>query len=136
MGRKAKDLEPRWLIGLLNAWAIRATFDQNRGLGYSSVCPTFKSGLPHRARSYEPTGYSDVDHSEIQAAVDSLDLMRKLAVMRYFRIAKRASIDAEYPRHHDTWMYHLEQALRVLAVELNKKREDPLTSSKSSVYSA
>lgn len=136
MGRRAKELEPRWLIGLLNAWAIRATFEQGRALGFSPICPTFRSGTPQRARSYEPTGYSEVDHAEIQRAVDGLDLMRRLAVMRYFRVAKRASIDAEYPRHHDTWMYHLEEALRLLATELGRLNDERLTGRRVSVYSA
>ena len=121
MSRKP-ELEPRWLIGLLNQWAIRSTHAGSRGLGYYTTNPMLRDGIPGRVRSYEPTGYSDVDFLDAQRAVDELDIMRRLAVMRYFKPWSRNAIDAEMQRDNDTWMYHLKLALAVLAAELDRKR--------------
>lgn len=117
-------LEPRWLVGLLNSWAIRSLYGQTKGLGYYRVNPMLKDGIPGQARSYEPTGYSDVDYKDAETAINQLDLMRRLAVMRYFKPWAKANIDSEVRRDNDTWMYHLKAALVVLTVELDRKREE------------
>jgi hypothetical protein len=115
------ELEPRWLIGLLNQWALRISRDQAKGLGYYTINPMLRDGIPGRVRSYEPTGYSDVDFLDVQNAVEQLDVMRRLAVMRYFKPWSRNAIDAEVSRDPDTWMYHLRIALERLQVDLQRK---------------
>ncbi len=119
---KRPELEPRWLIGLLNQWALRMSRDQTRGLGYYTINPMLRDGIPVRARSYEPTGYSDVDFLDVENAVSQLDVMRRLSVMRYFKPWSRLAIDAEFERDNDTWMYHLRIALQTLSAELDRKR--------------
>lgn len=120
MSRKP-TLEPRWLVGLLNAWARRTSRDN--GLGYPTLCAMLKDGIPGRVRSYEPTGYGDADLKDIDHAVSQLDVMRRLAVMRYFKPWMARAIDAEVQRDTDTWLYHLRLALGELAQALDRKRE-------------
>lgn len=120
MSRKP-TLEPRWLVGLLSAWARRTSRD--KGLGYPTLCPMLKDGVPGRVRSYEPTGYGDADLKDIDQAVSQLDVMRRLAVMRYFKPWMARAIDAEVKRDTDTWLYHLKLALAELAQVLDRKRE-------------
>jgi hypothetical protein len=120
---KTPALEPRWLVGLLNLWAVRSLHSQTKGLGYYTENPMLKDGIRGQCRSYEPTGYSDVDYLDADAAINELDLMRRLAVMRYFKPWARANIDAEMQRDDGTWLYHLRRALDILARELDRKRE-------------
>lgn len=120
MSRKP-TLEPRWLVGLLNAWARRTS--REKGLGYPTLCAMLKDGIPGRVRSYEPTGYGDADLKDIDQAVSQLDVMRRLAVMRYFKPWMARAIDAELQRDSDTWLYHLKLALAELAQALDRKRE-------------
>lgn len=82
-----------------------------------------KDGVPGRVRSYEPTGYGDADLKDIDQAVSQLDVMRRLAVMRYFKPWMARAIDAEVKRDTDTWLYHLKLALAELAQVLDRKRE-------------
>jgi hypothetical protein len=120
---KKPELQPRWLIGLLNQWAIRSTYLGSKGLGYYTTNPMLRDGIPGRVRSFEPTGYSDVDFLDVERAVNDLDIMRRLSVMRYFKPWSRNAIDAEMKRDNDTWMYHLRLSLIALTVELDRKRD-------------
>lgn len=121
MARKP-SLEPRWLVGLLNSWAKRSLYSDSKGLGYPAICAMLKDGIPGRVRSYEPTGYGDADIKDVERAVNDLDTMRKLAVMRYFKPWMMNAIDQEVRRDADTWMYHLRQALDILRSDLDRKR--------------
>lgn len=111
-------LEPRWLVGLLNAWAKRSMSEQTRGLGWHSICPMLQSGIPGRARSYEPTGYSDADHVATLHAVNLLPMEQRMAVARYFKPWAKASIEAEFRLSDDTWMRRLREAMAFLESEL------------------
>jgi hypothetical protein len=126
MARKANmrepALEPRWLVGLLNRWAIRSLSEQTKGLGYYGTNPMLRSGIPSPAKSYEPTGYSDVDFLDAERAINDLELMKRLAVMRYFKPWAKANIDAEIERDNDTWMYHLRDALVKIEIALARRK--------------
>src|SRR5574341_2566052 len=50
---KQKPIEPRWLVSLLVCWARRDLHDEIRGLGYYSINPMLKDGIPGRVRSYQ-----------------------------------------------------------------------------------
>lgn len=101
---RAPQLEPAWLIGLLIAWSRRETRDS--GLGYYTINPMLRDGIPCQARSYEPTGYGGTELDAIGRAVNQLRLMRKLAVMRYCRPWMAGAIDRELERVFaaDTWL--------------------------------
>lgn len=111
-------LEPRWLVGLLNAWAKRSLSEQTRGLGWHTICPMLQSGIPGKARSYEPTGYSDADHVATLNAVNLLPIEQRMAVARYFKPWAKAAIEAEYRFSDDTWMRRLKAAMVTLGRDL------------------
>lgn len=123
MSRKP-TLEPRWLVGLLNAWARRTS--REKGLGYPTLCAMLKDGIPGRVRSYEPTGYGDADLKDIDQAVSQLDVMRRLAVMRYFKPWMARAIDAEYSYAASVpnmWATLLREALAMLETKLARLKE-------------
>ena len=117
MSREAR-LEPRWLVGLLAAWAGRSLAEQSRAVGWYSICPMLQSGIPGKARSYEPTGYSDGDHKATAAAIDLLSMEHKMAVARHFKPWAKAAIEAEFHFSDDTWLRRLRAALALLETEL------------------
>lgn len=116
------QLNPAWLVGLLNRWAVRSLKAADKGLGYYTINPMLKSGIPGRVRSYEPTGYSGEDYQEIDIAIGELGLMRRMAVFRYFKPWAKNAIDQEISKDSDTWMYHLKAALAELDSAMTPKR--------------
>ena len=117
MARKP-DLEPRWLVGLLNAVALRSLNEQTRSVGWYTVNPMLRDGIPKRGRSYEPTGYSDGDHKAALDALNLLPMRRLLAVARYFKPWAKQAIEAEHQWSDDTWMRELKAAMATLETEL------------------
>lgn len=115
------QLHPAWLVGLLNRWAVRDMKEASRAIGWYGTCPMLKSGIPARAISREPVGYSEDDFVALGIALDTLDEMRMLAVMRYFKPWSRKAIDVEVPRDDATWLYHLKTALVTLDERIPKK---------------
>jgi hypothetical protein len=115
---KQIELEPRWLVSLLSSWAKRSLSEQTRAVGWYSICPMLQSGIPGKARSYEPTGYSEGDHKATADAINLLDLEHRMAVARHFKPWAKAAIEAEFPLSNDTWMRRLRAALVILEGEL------------------
>ena len=118
MSREAR-LEPRWLVGLLSAWAVRSLAEQSRAVGWYSVCPMLQSGIPGKARSYEPTGYSAGDHKATAEAIDLLGLEHRMAIARHFKPWAKAAIEAEFHFSDDTWLRRLRAALALLEADLS-----------------
>src|SRR5574341_477100 len=112
---KQKPIEPRWLVSLLVCWARRDLHDEIRGLGYYSINPMLKDGIPGRVRSYEPAGYSGQDYTDLEQCLKQLKPRQLLAVLRYCKPWKAADIDAEYRLDADTWMHHLRNGMEALA---------------------
>lgn len=117
MARKPQ-LEPAWLVSLLNAWAIRSQHETSRALGWYSICPMLQSGIPGRARSYEPTGFSQDDYSALLVALQELELVNRMAIGRYFKPWARDAIDAEFTASDDTWLRRLRAGLDQLDAKL------------------
>ena len=115
------QLEPAWLIGLLIAWNRRAC--SGIGLGYYTINPMLRSGIPTQAQSYEPTGYGGIDLEDVGHAVDSLCLMHRVAVMRYLRPWMIPAIDAELEFHAParSWLKDLKLAIAEIEAEMRTK---------------
>ena len=123
MARPAK-LEPRWLVSLLNQWALRDAHRASKGLGYYSINPMLKDGIPGRARSFEPTGFCERDFTDAEKAIDGLDQNLRLSIVRYFKPWAKAAIDTEVQRSDDTWMRWLKEALSLVEADLDRKKID------------
>lgn len=111
-------LEPAWLVSLLNSWAARSHHESSRALGWYSMCPMLQSGIPGRARSYEPTGFSQQDYTDLHVALQELELVNRMAIGRYFKPWARDSIDAEFHASDDTWLRRLRAGMGQLEVKL------------------
>lgn len=123
MSRNA-ELEPRWLVGLIVAWATREYHSNHRALGWYKSCPMLKGGMPIGARqSYEPTGYGGFEIDRVAELIDRLPDAQKLAVCWYFKVAMRAAIEAEYPMHHNSRMDSLRRALRNIEALFDERKK-------------
>lgn len=119
-----KELEPRWLVGLLNQWARYDAKQLDKGLGFPSTCPMLRDGIPVRARSYEPTGYGDADMRDVHQAVERLNIRYRCAVMRYYRPWSRQAIDGEWGAvHANVWAKWLHEAMREMESDLVRLRD-------------
>lgn len=87
-------------------------------MGWYSICPMLQSGIPGRARSYEPTGYSGSDHQATLAAINNLPINERMAVARQFKPWARAQIEAEFRVSDDTWRRRLQAAMLKLETDL------------------
>lgn len=132
------QLGPAWLIGLLMAWSRRETRDS--GLGFYTVSPMLRDGIPTQARSYEPTGYGGAELDSIGVAVKTLRKMHWLAVMRYLRPWRAEAVeralrdDGETPPISSEWLKLLREALLVLELEMMRKKT--LDRRETAIYSA
>jgi hypothetical protein len=119
------ELEPRWLVGLLHQWAMRELYGSTKGLGYYSVNPMLKDGIPTQARSYEPTGYSHEDFRELEAAMKEMAQaeeykMEVLAVLRFAKPWKAADIDQANPRETRLWLRDLKNGLATIDAKMRR----------------
>jgi hypothetical protein len=98
----------------------------DKSLGFYSVNPMLKSGIPQRAQSFEPVGYSGTDYRDLESAMKELTEKRLLAVMRYCKPWTVKQIDAEWPLDTDTWLYHLKNGMAHLEKRLYETRTTDL----------
>ena len=113
------ELEPRWLVGLLHRWAMRELAGQTRSIGWYRLNPMLKEGIPVRAESHEPTGYSGRDFSDLERAMRQISDRQLLAIVRYVMPWRARSLDEQWGFSTDTWLRYLKAGL----VELAKKME-------------
>jgi len=119
MARKPQ-LHPAWLVGRLHQWAMRELHNQTRGIGWYSISPMLKEGIPTQATSFEPTGYGGQDFTNLEAAMSQIPPKHLLAVLRYVKPWLARDIDQEWGYSTDTWLRYLKAALADLDGEMEK----------------
>lgn len=126
MPREAK-LGPAWLTSLLVCYGRRQLNAASKGLGYYTINPMLRDGIPHRAQSYLPTGFSARDYRDLEAALGQLPTMGQLSVARYCMPWRIAMIDSEHPYMETRqWLAALRESLA--ALELALSRQEALAS--------
>ena len=77
-----------------------------------------KEGIPVRAESYEPTGYSGHDFRQLDAAMRQLTPRYLAAVVRYVMPEKARGLEIEWGFTTETWLRYLRSALAELDVNI------------------
>lgn len=128
MGKRI-ELNPAWLVSLLNQWALHDLHSQTGGLGYangSNWMQGLKASSP-AARS-DPTGYSARDFRDVEAAMDALrtsDQNLWASVTMYYKPWIVAAFrDEGFPFANSTYYERLHRAHAQLAAHMN--RETPV----------
>jgi hypothetical protein len=104
---------------------MRDLYGSTKGLGYYSVNPMLKDGIPTPARSYEPTGYSHEDFRELEAAMTGMAQAEEykyeiLAVLRYVKPWKAKAIDEEHQRETRLWLRDLKNGLATIDAKMRR----------------
>jgi hypothetical protein len=118
MGRRA-EIQPAWLVSLLNQWARHDLKSETGGLGYASGSGWMRGFKSSPASSVDPTGYAAKDFRDVEAALDGLrtsgvNLWAAL-IMYYKPWAVRAFREHGYPFQNRTYYDRLHRAHWTLA---------------------
>lgn len=120
MARRS-TVKPDWLDDMLVIWGLR---DVRSALGFPPISPMFRQRVGTPARSYEPTGYSDVDFDQLQTALDRLETKHKLVIMRCFKPWTARAVEDELRRLYDvserTWVNWLHEGAGLLAADMER----------------
>lgn len=123
---KRATVQPIWLDRMLVQWGIRSLKLEISGLGYPRVCPMLSEGIPTQARSHEPTGYSELDFQQLEAAIAKLDRKYALVLSRAYKpwYAEAAAIELRaYEVTERTWYNWLQDAAGMIAVSMARAKE-------------
>jgi len=122
---KRADIQPAWLVSLLNQWSIRQI--PGHQLGYNSGSKWMTGLKASPASSIDPTGFAARDFSDLEAALD--DLMRNgtnlwAAVMMYYKPWVVETFREEgYPFATSTYYERLHRAHAHLAKWLDEAKD-------------
>lgn len=78
-------IQPKWLDEMLWRWGQDSLRRESRMLGWYSICPMLKEGIPTQARSYEPTGVAPWEFEELEAHINALEPKFVLVLVRAYR---------------------------------------------------
>lgn len=121
---KRSTVEPRWLDTMLFRWGVNSLRRESNALGYPRICPMLAEGIPTRAESREPMGYSEDDYTDLQTAIDQLDRKHHLVLVRCYRPWRGKEIEAELRQNYQvgerTWLRWLHEAAARLVVLMRK----------------
>lgn len=120
MSRKP-TLEPGWLVGLLHQWALRGFYQSAIGLGFPAASSFLRVGSQRATDGYDPTGYGAPDFRDLDAALNALSVVRRLAVVRCFAPWTACVIDKEFVCSTERWLHELKEALKELTVDLDRR---------------
>lgn len=117
-------VSPRWLDVMLWQWGLWSLRRASGALGYPTVCPMLKEGIPSRAEAFEPTGYSGEDYRQLEAAIAGLDQKHQLAIVRAYRPWKIAAIAEELIAKDvsdRTWQRWVHEAAALVAEQMGRQ---------------
>jgi hypothetical protein len=130
MGKRL-EIQPAWLVSLLNQWAIHDLRTQTGGLGYASGSSWMRGLKSSPASAIDPTGYAARDFRDVDAAMDDLRTAGTnlwAAVTMYYKPWAVASFrDAGYPFGTTVYYERLHRAHSFLAMRMDETRRAQLS---------
>ncbi len=129
---KQAQIEPRWLVSLLNQWARHDLRSNTGGLGYASGSSWMRGLKSSPASSIDPTGFAARDFRDIDAAMVWLCEAYKptwAAVNMYYKPwVIEAFKDEGYPfgAGNKTYYNRLHDGHARLAMRLNEMKAERL----------
>jgi hypothetical protein len=126
VGKRA-DIEPRWLVSLLNQWAIHDLRTETGGLGYASGSSWMRGLKSSPASAIDPTGFAARDFRDVEAAMDDLratGINLWAALMMYYKPwVVHAFRDEGYPFNNSTYYDRLHRAHTEIANAMERARK-------------
>ena len=113
-------VEPVWLDRMLQGWGTSSL----KSKGWYAVNPMLKDGIPVSARSYEPTGLCLMDYTQLEEALETLDLKHRCAITRAYKPWTAKAMEAEWPATSTmTWCNWLHAAAKLITIHMNSYTE-------------
>jgi hypothetical protein len=125
MGKRA-EIQPAWLVSLLNQWARHDLSTQTGGLGFASGSSWMRGLKSSPASAIDPTGYAARDFRDVEQVMS--DLMRSTrhlwaAVTMYYKPWVVDSFRKEgFPFNDRLYFARLHRAHEVLAEDMEAVR--------------
>lgn len=130
MGKRIQ-IEPAWLVSLLNQWALHDLRSQTGGLGYASGSSWMRGLKSSPASSIDPTGYAARDFRDVEAAMENLMANGTnlwAAVVMYYKPWAVAAFVAEgYPFQNSTFYERLHKGHTYLEKHMEEARSYRVT---------
>lgn len=125
MGKRIQ-IEPAWLVSLLNQWALHDFRSQTGGLGYASGSSWMRGLKSSPASSIDPTGYAARDFRDVEAAMDALRVTAVhwwAAITMYYKPWSVAAFrEAGYPFNDSRYYDRLHRGHKALAASMEEWR--------------
>ncbi len=126
MGRRA-DIQPGWLVSLLNQWALHELRSETGSLGYASGSRWMMGLKSSPASSIDPTGYAARDFRDVESALQALmeeETNLWAAVVMYYKPWRIEAFKAEgYPHQTSVFYDRLHRGHRLIASHMDARRE-------------
>lgn len=130
MGRRV-ELNPAWLVSLLNQWALHDLRSQTGGLGFASGSSWMRGLKSSPASSIDPTGFSARDFRSVESAMNEMmETGTNLwaALMMYYRPWVVEAFKAEgYPFQNSTFYERLHRGHAEIALMMNLAKQQRAT---------
>lgn len=125
MGKKA-EIEPRWLVSLLNVWARAGLYRDRDEVGWYKQSAFLTVGRATTGHS-DPTAYCAQDFRELEEALEDLrgfHLGQFMALMMYYKPWGVEAARAEgWPFNDSTYYKRLHAAHAHVAAHIDRERE-------------
>lgn len=125
MGKRIQ-LEPAWLVSLLNQWAKHGLASELGHLGFASGSSWMRGLKSSPASCIDPTGFAARDYTDLEAGIKAMGRVRPqqlIAVMMYYKPwGVQAAIAEGHPFNNTTYYDRLHAGHRWLSDHLDTIR--------------
>lgn len=115
---KRATVKPDWLDRMLIGWGLKSL--HTAGRGWYSINPMLKDGIPTGRAPSEPYEIGADDYRELDAAIELLTPMQKLAITRAYKPWSARAIDDAHPANASTWCERLKVAAAHIEVRMRR----------------
>jgi hypothetical protein len=110
---------------MLWRWGQSCVRRESKMIGWYTICPMLKEGIPQQARSYEPTGVAPWEHDQLEAAIARLEEKHALILIRAYRPWQAREVESILIEKHGerslrSWQRWLHEAVSKLLVAMDE----------------
>lgn len=122
---KPAEIEPRWLVSLLNVWARKGLYRERDEVGWYNQSAFLTVGRATTGHA-DPTSYCAQDFSELENALEDLraaNVRQLMALMMYYKPwGVQAAIAEGWPFQNTTYYDRLHAAHAYVAAHIDRQR--------------
>lgn len=116
---KRATVNPSWLDRMLVGWGLRSL--HTHGSGWPKVSPMLRDGIPTGRPPSEPFEMGGEDYRALDAAIEALPMVQRVAITRAYKPWTAPGIDALGFVPTSTWCDRLHTAALTLKTAMQRK---------------